>query len=247
MRLLLIAVALFSISSTAYAQSITPTTVNSNSQIMQITGASMPFCFQIYLPETVEAQSYFDLSEMCIDDSYDGDTWANLIQDPGGDSFEGVYHFVLVNDGPHGVSACLNLSYEDCLTDPSYQGTTISVTRSLSTPSNNATWGSDNGFWGDVTTTDIRDSLQASVQSTGLSLWPLFAFVGIGLAFVIAGMLVMNIEKQTTATRSKKLDELKDGVKSDFIYHSADDLEFKRNYGQEEPRRKRGRPRKNPL
>lgn len=113
--------------------------------------------------------------------------------------------------------------------------------------SSNATWGSNNGFWGDVTTSDIKDSLQASVQATGFNIWPLFAFVGVALAFGIAGLVVYQI-RQSVAVNTGNKKEIVNPGGSDFIYHSAEDLEFKRNYGSEEPvKRKRGRPRKTPL
>ncbi len=48
-------------------------------------------------------------------------------------------------------------------------------------------WGTNNGFWGDdFSTVDIKDSLQASVQATGVSIWPLFYLIGVPLAFILA-------------------------------------------------------------
>lgn len=55
----------------------------------------------------------------------------------------------------------------------------------------NSIWGSSNGFWGDdFTAVDVKESMQASVQATGVSIWPLFALMGIPLAFIIAYYLV---------------------------------------------------------
>lgn len=52
-------------------------------------------------------------------------------------------------------------------------------------------WGSNSGFWGDdFSTVDIKDSLQASVQATGVSIWPLLYLAGVPLAFAIAYYLL---------------------------------------------------------
>jgi len=45
-------------------------------------------------------------------------------------------------------------------------------------------------FLGSTTPADLLASVTTGVQTTGTSLWPLFTFVGIGLAFVIAGFVV---------------------------------------------------------
>jgi len=50
-------------------------------------------------------------------------------------------------------------------------------------------------FLGTTTPGDLLASVTAGVQDTGASLWPLFSFVGIGLAFVIAGYVVSFIRK----------------------------------------------------
>lgn len=110
------------------------------------------------------------------------------------------------------------------------------------TGSTNATWGSNNGFWGDTTPTEIIGDMTAGVQNTGAQIWPLFAFVGVALAFGIAGLVVMNIKTQVKPSRK----EIINPKGEEFIYHSAEDLEFMREYGQDKPR-KRGRPRKKPL
>jgi len=107
----------------------------------------------------------------------------------------------------------------------------------------NATWGSPNGFWGDTTPTEIMGDMTASVQNTGAQIWPLFAFVGVVLAFGIAGLVVMFIKNSIKPTTGRK--EIINPGGTDIIYHSAEDLEFKREYGQ--PKRGRGRPRKYPL
>jgi len=110
--------------------------------------------------------------------------------------------------------------------------------------SSNNLWGSSNGFWGDTTPSDITDTLQASVQATGLNIWPLIMFVGIPVAFLIAIYLLWLINK--TLTPSKKSDDnVINPQGENLIYHNVDELEFKREYGQ--VKRKRGRPRKYPL
>jgi len=50
-------------------------------------------------------------------------------------------------------------------------------------------------FLGSTTPGDLLASVTTGVQDTGSSLWPLFSFVGIGLAFVIAGYVVSFIRK----------------------------------------------------
>jgi len=50
-------------------------------------------------------------------------------------------------------------------------------------------------FLGTTTPNDLLASVTQGVQDTGTSLWPLFSFVGIGVAFVIAGYVVSFIRK----------------------------------------------------
>lgn len=50
-------------------------------------------------------------------------------------------------------------------------------------------------FLGSTTPADLLASVTTGVQDTGASLWPLFAFVGIGIAFVIAGYVISFIRK----------------------------------------------------
>ena len=50
-------------------------------------------------------------------------------------------------------------------------------------------------FLGTTTPTDLLASVTQGVQETGTALWPLFSFVGIGVAFVIAGFVVAFIKK----------------------------------------------------
>jgi len=110
--------------------------------------------------------------------------------------------------------------------------------------SDNQTWGSNNGFWGDTTPSVIVSDMQASVSETGVNIYPLITFVGIPVAFLIALYLIWLINK--TLTPVKKSDEnVINPHGENFIYHSASDLEDKREYGQ--VKRKRGRPRKNPI
>jgi len=107
----------------------------------------------------------------------------------------------------------------------------------------NALWGSSNGFWGSTTPLDISETVVASVQATGIDIYPLLKFVGIPMGFLIALYLVWLINK--TLTPEKRGTRIINPDGDDIIYHSAEDLEFKREYGQ--VKRKRGRPRKNPL
>jgi hypothetical protein len=103
-------------------------------------------------------------------------------------------------------------------------------------------WGSNNGFWGSTTPSVIAGDLEASVQATGANIWPLIAIVGIPVGFLIALWLVMLINKELTPIKETKKEK-----KYDFIYHSADDLEFKNNYGKDPNvivKRRRGRPKK---
>jgi hypothetical protein len=102
----------------------------------------------------------------------------------------------------------------------------------------NALWGSSNGFWGSTTPLEISETLQASVQATGVDIYPLLKFVGIPMAFLIALYLIWLINK--TLTPEKKKENIINPQGEEFIYHSADDLAFKNEYGK----RKRGRPRK---
>jgi hypothetical protein len=50
-------------------------------------------------------------------------------------------------------------------------------------------------FLGSTTPGDLMASVTNGVQDTGASLWPLFSFVGIGLAFVIGGYVISFIKK----------------------------------------------------
>jgi hypothetical protein len=50
-------------------------------------------------------------------------------------------------------------------------------------------------FLGSTTPAQLLASVTSGVQDTGASLWPLFTFVGIGVAFVIAGYVVSFIRK----------------------------------------------------
>lgn len=123
--------------------------------------------------------------------------------------------------------------------------TIFSVAENIVTTNN--TWHSQNGFWGSTTPISILGGMTASVQSTGASIWPLFKYVGIPLAFAIALHLI-NFIYNSVVERKKRKNEITilNPNGEDFITHSAEDLEFKREYGQE-TRRKRGRPRKNTI
>jgi hypothetical protein len=50
-------------------------------------------------------------------------------------------------------------------------------------------------FLGSTTPAQLLASVTSGVQDTGTALWPLFGFVGVGLAFVIAGYVVSFIRK----------------------------------------------------
>lgn len=50
-------------------------------------------------------------------------------------------------------------------------------------------------FLGSTTPTDLVASVTQGVQDTGVALWPLVTFVGIGLAFTIFGFVVSIIRK----------------------------------------------------
>lgn len=106
--------------------------------------------------------------------------------------------------------------------------------------SNNTMWGSNNGFWGSTTPIDIMGTMAASVQETGENIWPLFKILGVLVGFMIAYYLVyfikLELEPRKVAAAPGKTDE--------FIEHNPPDLEFKREYGAEPIKRKRGRPRK---
>jgi len=56
-------------------------------------------------------------------------------------------------------------------------------------------------FLGSTTPADLLASVTSGVQDTGSSLWPLFTFVGIGVAFVIAGYVVSFIRKSIGGKR----------------------------------------------
>lgn len=55
-------------------------------------------------------------------------------------------------------------------------------------------------FLGSTTPAQLLASVTSGVQDTGAMLWPLFSFVGIGVAFVIAGYVVSFI-KRSIGTR----------------------------------------------
>jgi hypothetical protein len=56
-------------------------------------------------------------------------------------------------------------------------------------------------FLGSTTPADLLGSVTQGVQTTGESLWPLFVFVGIGVAFVIGGYVVSFIRKSVGTRR----------------------------------------------
>jgi len=58
-------------------------------------------------------------------------------------------------------------------------------------------------FLGSTTPAALLASVTGGVQTTGESLWPLFVFVGIGLAFSIAGFVISFI-RQSVGGRSRR-------------------------------------------
>lgn len=58
-------------------------------------------------------------------------------------------------------------------------------------------------FLGTTTPADLLASVTQGVQDTGTALWPLFSFVGIGVAFVIAGFVVSFIRKSIGGRASR--------------------------------------------
>lgn len=75
--------------------------------------------------------------------------------------------------------------------------------------STNTTWGNDNGFWGDsFSIPDIKNNMQASVQATGVSIWPLFALLGIPIAFILAYYLLDFIYYSVIMGQSSKLSSM---------------------------------------
>lgn len=59
-------------------------------------------------------------------------------------------------------------------------------------------------FLGSTTPANLLGSVTTGVQTTGTSLWPLFTFVGIGLAFVIAGYVVSFIRHSVGGRQRSK-------------------------------------------
>lgn len=56
-------------------------------------------------------------------------------------------------------------------------------------------------FLGSTTPADLVASVTQGVQDTGTSLWPLFGFVGISLAFSIAALVVSFIRHSVGRSR----------------------------------------------
>lgn len=91
--------------------------------------------------------------------------------------------------------------------------------------SNNSIWAGGSIFGGvSSTPQNMLASVAAGLQETAVSIWPLFALVGIGLAFVIAGYLVNFIKLSVRGRRILKLksdgdiDTLKREYKQDLDY-----------------------------
>jgi len=161
----------------------------------------------------------------------------------------GNFRLVGVSD----VSAyivCSSIDYATCSNSPEYAQYAIFdylVQYDEPAPITNSTWGSDNGFWGSTTASNVQSTLTAGVQNTGADLWGLLVFAGIAIAFIIFLQLVFLTKKSVKPTTKKEFDEVAFNKK-------ADELEefFSRTGGAdpelvEQIKRKRGRPRKNPI
>lgn len=112
-------------------------------------------------------------------------------------------------------------------------------------PPNGSIWGTGNGIWGSTQVQDVSDTLTASVQETGLNLWPLLVFVGIVIAFVIFSQVALLPDRGF----DKKAQKLKKELKK--TEDKEKELEnFYSKTGNADPvivetiKRKRGRPRK---
>lgn len=71
------------------------------------------------------------------------------------------------------------------------------------------------GIFGNTSPLDLSASVAQGVRDTGVSIWPLFALVGVALAFVIAGLLVNFIRKSIISDRKLHLTVEKEIAKSD--------------------------------
>jgi hypothetical protein len=72
---------------------------------------------------------------------------------------------------------------------------------------NNSIWPSGSLF-GNTTPLQLTASVADGVRDTGMNIWPLFALVGVALAFVIAGFIVNFIQKSVDSRKKerKKMD-----------------------------------------
>lgn len=66
---------------------------------------------------------------------------------------------------------------------------------------NQGTWAGQ-GIFGATTPLQLTASVADGVRDTGVNIWPLFALIGVALAFVIAG-LVVNFIQNSTRERKK--------------------------------------------
>jgi len=136
-----------------------------------------------------------------------------------------------------------NISYAGVALEQGLSGSVIFTITEYITPTPTTIdniWRSPNGFWGTTTPTAMIGTMAASVQETNANIWPLFKIMGVLIGFMIAGYLVyfikLELEPRKVAATPGKTEE--------FIEHSTADLKFKREYGAEPIKRKRGRPRK---
>lgn len=86
----------------------------------------------------------------------------------------------------------------------------------------------------DVSPTEMIASVQAGTVGTTDKVLPLLTLLGIPLGFLLVLMLIGMINKTLTPekTGKKGRTEIINPKGDDIVYHSAKDLEFKRNYGR---------------
>lgn len=95
--------------------------------------------------------------------------------------------------------------------------------------SDNSLWGSNNGFFGTISTPENVANITSGVQQTGSKMWPMLVLLGVSVAFLIGLALINFINQGIKPERPKKTVINPNG--EDFIEHGIDDLNFKREYG----------------
>lgn len=156
-------------------------------------------------------------------------------------NFDNTVWFEVLN-----ASVCLGQTRTQC----EQQALNTSVWPVPFVPSSNSTWGSDNGFWGTSTTEEVKETLVASVQETGLDLWGLLPLLGVVIAFIIFLQVVFLNKKMVQPVKKSTFDVDKFNSKADELedFYSrtggADKALVEEIRGLETQKRKRGRPRK---